>query len=299
VEDNFLNAILAKFIHIFKEFIMKKHLFGTLLIVIFAFSTANSFGGFDQKLLRIYGGLSVGSVNTSNFNNFCISDWEKYGLLSQNSSSSEGRVIVGLSDAETEYKFTGMKLGGFIGADYEVMEKGRVLFEYNYNFGTNFSMMGFSLGFNYDLLSSGDFNLGITPKVGYSIGTVDLGIINPTYIVWSNGSKQKYTDPVIITEGSFSSGDKLSTNIGSVTASLGLTPVYNITKNIGIRGYVGFGLGLTGDTQINVTTTTGDVKINMDSKAVVKYGTSSEQAGFKPTVAPTGLIFQLGINYTL
>lgn len=253
----------------------------------------------DLPPIRVYGGLSVGSVKTTDFNNFCISDWEKYGLLSKNASSQEGRVIVGLKESEDKYKYSGMKIGAFIGADKDIFENGQALVEFQYNMGTNFSMMGISLGLNYDLVNGENFKLGITPKIGYSIGSVDLGLITSTYIVYNDGTSKKYTDPVIITEGSFAAGDKIKTDIGSLVASFGVTPSYKLTDKLGLRAFIGMGFGIGGSSKITVQTSKGDVNIDMTSKAVVQYGTGSTQAGFTPSVSPSGLILQIGLSYKL
>ncbi|UCE04780.1 MAG: hypothetical protein JSW07_14290 [bacterium] len=77
------------------------------------------------------------------------------------------------------------------------------------------------MGTNLNLISTKNFKLGITPKVGYLMGEVDFGEIELI---------ADYTPPVIIEQGRFTNGDTLSMNIEGIGIQIGITPNFKITK---------------------------------------------------------------------
>ena len=65
-----------------------------------------------QLPFDVYGGLNVAATSTSDFTQFDISDWEKYGLKSVNPSSVEGRVRVDLASMKPSAMNIGIMVGG-------------------------------------------------------------------------------------------------------------------------------------------------------------------------------------------
>jgi hypothetical protein len=89
---------------------------------------------------------------------------------------------------------------------------------------------------------------------------------------------------------------------------IGITPEFSISDAIGIRMNVGYQLSFASDPILMA----GDVEIPMDAKGVVKpisqseYSTSAQNAtdyttnaGLAPTVSSQGLVFSLGVTYTM
>ncbi len=75
------------------------------LLTVFSFLVLWGFG--QTPSIKVYGGVQFNGTSSTDFENFDISDWERFGLVSQNSSSAEGRVRVPLGDVDA----SGLKLG--------------------------------------------------------------------------------------------------------------------------------------------------------------------------------------------
>lgn len=242
--------------------------------------------GFSQTELKVYGGIQFGGVSTTDFENFDISDWQKYGLLSENPGSAEGRVRVPLADNDV----SGLKLGIALGAEYNLSEKLNALGEIQYTINSNVKNMAIYAGINYTLLSKDKFKLGLVPKIGYSSGEVNFGA---TTLITN------YTPPVIITQGSFSNGDALKAKISGLGLQIGIAPEYKINDQYGIRAHLGYGLAFGGKSEMSVTTDSEEIVIDMTDAAIVKADGSGTQAGLNPTVKSKGINFQIGVTYNL
>lgn len=266
-----LNIINLKFS------IMKK----VLLIAAMAVSSV-SFAQDKKGQITVYGGLNLATSSTTDFTKFDISDWQNYGLLSQDPNSSEGRVRVDLSSK----KPSSLGIGGLVGGRYALSEKLSALAELQFNF-SGLSMFSLYVGANYNFVNGKKFSLGITPKVGYISGSADLGNI----AVISG-----YTPPVVLPEGTFNTGDALSMEFSGLAANIGLTPSFQVSEKIGITGLVGYNLSFatTDGLQCN------GVSLPMSAKGVVKSdGLGSTQAGINPKINASGVNIQIGISYKL
>ena len=231
--------------------------------------------------LQIYGGINITGTSTEDFTKFDISDWENYGLASVNPGSSEGRVLVDLVSMKPPV----INLGAMLGGRYELNEKISALLEFQYTF-TGVALTSVYLGVNYEIIQGDKFSLGITPKIGYSIGSADLGEI--TMI-------SGYTPPVILPEGTFNLGDELSMEFSGLAVSLGVTPNFTITENISLTGFLGYNLSFASSDGLLCN----DVLLPMSAKGVVKPDGLGTQAGISPSISSSGLSLQLGMEYKL
>ncbi len=231
--------------------------------------------------LTVYGGLNIGGSSSNDFTNFDISDWENYGLLSQNPSSAEGRVFVDLESM----KPNPINIGIMLGARYGFSEKFSALAEIQYAL-SGVSMMGIYLGVNYDLINGEKFSLGLTPKIGYNTGSADLGEISLI---------DGYFPPVILPEGTFNPGDALSMEFSGLAINLGITPSFKVTDQISVMGFLGYNLGFTSSDGLLCN----GIQLPMTAPGVVKSDGLNTQAGLDPTITSSGLNFQIGVSYKL
>lgn len=221
---------------------------------------------------------------TADFENFDISDWERYGIKCVDPYSAEGRVSLPLKDNDV----SGMKWGVSGGLIYPLNERFGVLAEVQYSFKNDFKLLGGFLGINYDFISSKNFTLGIAPKVGYLYGEVDFGEIELI---------EDYTPPVIIDQGTFSNGDSLSMDIEGIGFQIGLTPHFKVNEQIGIQAQVGYAFSIPKECKIKVND--GEIKLKMDDPAIVKADCFNNQADLNPEAKSQGFYFQVGISYKL
>ena len=136
----------------------------TLILTALVFGL-NSFVNAQGKI-TVYGGLNMAGSSTKDFVKFDISDWEEFGLLSENPLSSEGRVTVDLTKMKPKTTNIGLMLGG----RYNLSEKFSALAEVQYTV-SGVSLLGMYAGVNYDFVKKEKFSLGFTPKIGYIIGS--------------------------------------------------------------------------------------------------------------------------------
>ena len=232
--------------------------------------------------ITIYGGVHSNTIETSDFNNFHISDWETYGLKSESSSSAEGRLNVPLADKDPG----GSNLNLLLGAISQVSNNLDGLAEVQVGLG-DLTYVSLYVGANYKLINSGKFSLGITPKVGYTSATADFGAIE----LISN-----YTAPVIIDEGRFTNGDSLTMDLSGAGIQLGITPSIKINNSLGLYLQAGYDLSFASKPVIKVNE---EIEIPMNSNAVVRTDLTGTQADLSPDAKIGGLLFQLGITYNL
>jgi hypothetical protein len=254
---------------------MKKIIYCAALIIGF-----NSFVQ-AQLPITIYGGLNFAGVSSKDFNNFDISDWENYGLLSTDPFSAEGRVKVDLNSMKPK----GINLGIMLGGRYQLNEKLSALAEVQYSL-SKVSLLGLYAGINYDFVKGEKFSLGITPKIGYNVGSIDLGVISLI---------PGYTPPVILPQGTFNVDDALSMEFSGLAVNLGLTPNFAVTEKISITGFLGYNLSFAKSDGLLCN----GILMPMTARGVVKSDGLNTQAGISPTVKSSGLNFQLGVAYTL
>ena len=254
---------------------MKKIIISTALLI------GLSFGANAQVPLTIYGGLNIAGISTTDFTKFDISDWENYGLNSQNPGGVEGRVTVDLVTMKPKPISIGIMLGG----RYQVSEKFSALAEIQYAL-SGVSLMGLFVGANYDIVKGEKFSLGLTPKIGYNSGNADLGEISLL---------PGYTPPVILPEGTFNPGDALSMEFSGLAVSLGLTPSLAINEKISVMGFLGYNLSFAKSDGLLCN----GVLLPMTARGVVKSDGLGTQAGISPKINSSGLSFQIGIAYKL
>jgi len=255
---------------------MKKYLFTIALFMIMNLTVQS-----QDLPLTFYGGINIAGASSTDFTVFDISDWQNYGLKSQNPTSSEGRVTIDLE----AMKPNTTNFGVMLGARYGLSERLSALAEIQYTL-SGISLTGIYVGLNYDVIKGNKFSLGLTPKIGYNIGSADLGEISLL---------TGYTPPVILPEGRFKPGDALSMEFSGLAINLGLTPSYKITDKIDLIGFIGFNIGFTSSDGL----LSNGVLLPMTAQGVVKSNGLDTQAGIDPTINSTGLSFQIGVMYKL
>lgn len=235
-----------------------------------------------QLPFDVYGGLNVAATSTTDFTQFDISDWEKYGLKIVNPSSVEGRVRV---DLESK-KPSAMNIGVMVGGVRKINDNLSALVELQYSL-SGIEFLATNIGINYTVMKGDKFGLSITPKIGYNRGKADLGDISVI---------TGYTPPVILTEGTFNQGDALSMEFSGLAINLGVTPTYKINDKISLMGNIGFNLGFTSSDGL----LSNGITLPMTSKGVVKSSDlGSTQAGLSPSITSSGLSLQIGVMYKI
>ncbi len=231
--------------------------------------------------ISVYGGINIAGSKSSDFGVFDISDWQNYGLISEDPSNPEGRVRVDL----TNKKPGAVNLGFLIGANYSLSEKLDALAEVNYGL-SGVKMTSAYVGLNYKLVMKEKFSLGISPRIGYNAGSADLGTIS---II------SGYVPPVILTEGIFNEGDALSMEFSGLGINIGIRPTFKVTDQISVQGHLGYNLAFTSSDGLLCN----GVVLPMTSAGIVKPDGSGTQAGLNPSISSSGISLQIGISYAL
>ena len=241
------------------------------LVFVITFCNAQKFEDFT-----LYGGLSGVNVTTSDFSNFHVSDWERFGL-----DATEGRVAVPLGDND----IAGPNLNILVGAYSPLLNKLDGFAEAQVGVG-DVSYVAVFLGVDFKFLDGESFSLGLTPKFGYTSAQADFGAIELL---------PGKTPPVVLSEGTFNVGDSLTMDMSGAALGIGITPRVQLTNEIGLTSFVGFQQSITSDPALKA----GDLEIPMSSNGVVKPDGSSNQAGLDPSANSTGFIWQFGITYDI
>lgn len=233
--------------------------------------------------MAVYLGVNSKTVTSNDFTDFCISDWQYYGLMSENSSNSEGRILVPLSKAQPKTSSVGLS----IGIDYSSkrLQGLNYLFEFQGSFSKPKVRSG-AFGLNYDFLQKEKFTLGVTMKLLFTSFKVELG---QTKII------DGYVAPVILPNRTYSEGDTLSYKLSGFSYSPGLTARYVITDKFSIMGYFGYNLGNLKSSGVLLN----DEVIDMSQAYIVKNDGSGTQAGIQPKIGIQGVNFQVNLRYTL
>lgn len=231
--------------------------------------------------ISIYGGLNIAGAKAKDFGTFDISDWQNYGLISEDPSNAEGRVRVNLENQ----KPGAINIGFLLGANYSLNEKLDALAEINYGL-SGLKMTAAYVGINYKVVVKEKFTLGISPRIGYNSGSADLGTINVI---------SGYVPPVILPEGTFNEGDALSMSFSGLGLNIGLRPTYQITDQISFQGHLGYNLAFTSTDGLLCN----GVVLPMTSAGVVRPDGSGTKSGLNPSISSSGLSLQIGISYSL
>lgn len=243
----------------------------------------------QQGSWKIHAGLTSLPLQTSGFDDFHISDWERYGLKILNSSSAEGRVSVPLSSFQGSNLTVGIGAGLYYGLT-DGIDAGA---DFQFGFGSA-NTFTFLLGTDLKLINGDKFKLGIMPKIGYASVSANVGTISLI---------RGYTNPVIITEGTFGNGDNLKVKIGGFATQVALTPSFSLSDKIDLRTQIGYNFSFLGKAQIKATkagstdSTQDGITINLESPAVVKTDGRNTQANVSPEAQVRGLTFSIGIVY--
>jgi|TARA_Y100000310_G_scaffold141281_1_gene140702 hypothetical protein len=256
---------------------MKRTATTTSMMIVLVLGSNLFAQGLDPKAMTYYGGISINSITTSEFQNFHLSDWEDYGL-----GGSEGRVSIPLGDKDP----AGTNLSFLGGGISPLSDNLNAIVEFQIGLG-DISYTALYVGVTYNLINGESFKLGITPKAGYTLATADFGEIELI---------SGYTPPVIIPEGTFTNGDKLTMDMTGVGVQIGITPSIKINDQIGILVQAGYELSFASDPVIMVN---DEIEIPMTATGVVKADGSGTQAGLNPTAETGGMCFQFGISYKL
>lgn len=249
-----------------------KFILATLIIMLFS-KLASSQSFFETGELTYYLGAKTVPLQTRDFEDFHISDWEGFGLGSQ-----EGRVSVPLANSEPE-----SSIGVTIGAMYGFTEKTDILAELTLGFG-GFSTTQLLFGANYYFYVKEKLRFGYSGKVGFGRGRSNFGEIEVL---------PGKTPPVILSEGTFNEGDDLKIELSTTTINLGLTSQYRFNKKIGFfasAGYV-FSFGSKAVLKANET------EIPLNSNGIVKPNGTSAQANINPTANIQGIDLSFGVSY--
>jgi hypothetical protein len=231
----------------------------------------------------IYGGINTMQFQTADFVNFHISDWEQYGLLSEDPYSLEGRVAIPLGNND----ISGENFGLFLGLSSPVNNMIDALIEGQVTINKKMQYYGIYAGGNVKILNTKLLKFGIAPKIGYAFGFADFGTVKQV---------SGYTDPVILEEGTFYEGDSISMEFTGIGAQIALVPEISLPGGLGLFGQFGYQLSFAKDPIIKVGEET---ELSMESAALVKDDYSSTQAGISPLAAAGGYFIQVGLKFDI
>jgi hypothetical protein len=209
-----------------------------------------------------------------------VSDWQIYGL-----GGAEGRMRLPLSKAETSGLVPTVNVG--VQADFHPLLTG--LLEAHFGFASsNTTLTMISVGGLFTPVNTGRFTLGLGPKVGYAIGTVNFG---ETSVIPGKLA------PVILSEGTIQNGTKIEAGITGVTVQGVISAKYMFTPQIGLQLDGGYLYGVMGDFKLKAKASAGDIELKKDNKALVLDNGSSTQAGIDPKASMSGAIGTVALVY--
>ncbi|MDW3195087.1 MAG: hypothetical protein R8G66_22125 [Cytophagales bacterium] len=242
-----------------------------LLIAFILFGTITFAQSFNRENITYSIGIIRMPLESEDFNDFHISDWQDFGL-----GSIEGRVAVPLSEerATSSYGVTGALL-------YNFNEKWTGLLELGLGV-TDFFVLDFMVGAEYALINANLFQLRGVLKAGYATG---FGGSTTADILPGK------TPPVILPEGTFDAGDAIDVTFNNIPVQLGVKPVIQLTERFALYGNFFYSVSLGNEATIEA----GEVEVMFDSDAVVAPDGSSTQAGIAPELKLNGFGFDAGV----
>ncbi len=218
-----------------------------------------------------------------------ISDWENYGLKSQDPGSAEARVSLPLQEGNTDE--LGLLPGLRAGWVYDLLGPLTAVAEAGVHIGGPMTVVTAQVGADMFLVDGKKLKIGIPIRIGGLYATMDFGELEVI---------SGYTPPVILTdadgnEQTFNNGDPLKAELSGPMVSAGLAAEGWLTPQLGVRAEVGFSMGFFGDMKIR----SGDQDIPIESNAIVKPDGSSDSAGLSPEGGSVGLSGFAGIVYRM
>lgn len=243
----------------------------------------------DSSRTFWYFGLGTLGMNTSDFEDVHISDWETMGT-----GSAEGRVALNLSkaDAMAYPIYVNFGTGAYLGKS----EHKIVLHLFGALGSSSLYALGIGLGFDYALYNNDNFRVGLLPQLNYVYQAVDFGAVEML---------QNKIAPVIVNNKEMIN---LGDNIKALHQGLGaqglLTAKYKFSDKFAIQFNGGYMYSLFfGDLKVEVSTgNDNDKKVSIDfkNKAVVEaIDGSTTNPGIKPKADCTGLNLFLTFEFAI
>lgn len=222
---------------------------------------------------KFYIGGGMFPLEITGVKDIAVSDWQTYGL-----GPAEGRIRLPLSKAAT----SGILPGFTVGVEREFVPRIKGLLEAQGAFATGSYATSLNVGLNWTAFQQERFSLGLVPKVGYAIGTVDFGTAKVI---------PGKTAPVITADGTIKDGDKIEANVSGVSLGGAVNAVYMFTDMIGLSLDAGYIYAVLSDFNIKA----GAVTLKKGSPALVKDDGSATQAGIDPKATIAGPVAMLSL----
>lgn len=218
-----------------------------------------------------------------------ISDWESYGLKSEDPGNAEARVSLPLEDGNTDE--LGLLPGVKVGWVYDIAGPLAAVAEAGVHIGSPMTVVTAQVGADMFLVDGKHLKIGIPIRVGALFAVMDFGDLEVI---------EDYTPPVKLETApgeiqTFKNDDPLRAELSGPMVSAGLAAEGWLTPRLGLRAELGFSMGFFGDMKIR----SGDQDIPIESKAIVKPDGSSEPSGMAPEGGSFGLSAFAGIVYRL
>jgi hypothetical protein len=210
-----------------------------------------------------YAGLATSPLRISGLEDLNASDWQDFGT-----GAREGRIDLPLQGANTD----GTRWGGRLG--YRLVPAFPVLAELGV-FPGKALLLTFALGVDLHPLRSKSFSLGVTPKIGYMVGIIDLG---NAHVLPGK------TPPIVTRAGTFQEGDSVSAMLSGLFGQLAVTSNLKVFGPLGVRLEAGYQLAAVGNFKIKA----GGVELDKNAPALVKADGSTRQAGIDPKGKASG-----------
>jgi hypothetical protein len=238
---------------------------------------------------QIHVGVAVVPFQIEGLVNAHISDWESYGLKSEDPSSAEARVSLPLEEGNTDG--LGLLPGVKVGWVYDIPGPLTAVAEAGVHIGGPMTVVTAQVGADMFIVDGKHLKIGIPIRVGGLFAVMDFGDLEVI---------DGYTPPVILEDATgetqtFNNGDPLQAELSGPMVSAGLAVEGWLTPQLGLRAELGFSMGFFGDMKVR----SGDQDIPIESNAIVKPDGSSNSAGLAPEGGSFGLSGFAGIVYRL
>lgn len=247
--------------------------------------------------LQVYGaGVIQTGAKSNDFENFDLSNWGFTGLKSQNPSLLESRWRVPAAD----YTQTGMIPAFAFGVEWFMTGRISFLTEGQVHGKTNYRGFHITAGANYYLFSVQSFVVGVGARAGITLGNrLVMGganLINSPirYNVPPYGPDEANPEQglIYVRNGSITTG-----HFTGFTFQAGLTGIYWLKPQIGIKTLIGIGGSRSGTFDYKVEGVEGDTELTFtnDDSFVVKTDLSNFQANLQPSFTTFGFYASVGV----
>jgi hypothetical protein len=175
-------------------------------------------------------GIATSPLNTTGFRDFQISDWQTYGLMSDNPINKEGRFHIPLS----KYQYRGMSWGGFLNFGGVINQYWEAGFDIQVTNKQDIMQMITGLSAVFYPYYNNRWRIGFLSRLAY--GVQDVTVTDAYPLPGYN--------PTVRTENGFNlkNGDKLRIATHSAIVQFGIKPEFALSNKWSVFALIGYNL---------------------------------------------------------